>query len=455
MRPLECLLIAVLALSLAWLALGAKGPPKLRYLLLAAPLLALIQALAEGFRWQMAPADLAAVLLPLALPAGRRTWIALAGLCALLAALAAALGLAIPVRPLPPPPGPYAIGTRLYDWRDDSRPEPFTADPADHREVMAQVWYPAAPGSREPLAPYVADARTVAPLARLLKLPDFMLSHLSLIRTNARLGAPAAAGRFPVVVFAHGRGGWRGHNSQQIEALVLRGYVVVALDHAYGAAGTVFANGRLAAFDPRMMDRRFEDRMMPVFAADTAFALDRMAALDRQGPLAGRLDTSRAGIFGLSMGGIVAAESCRTNPRFKACLIIDVDLPADVTRQGLAQPAFYMARDLASMRREGWPEGISRLTYDTNAVAFARNGGPAWRLLLTGAFHTDFSDQPLLCARPVCRWLGLSGPIGEGRTAAIAEAYEAAFFDRWLKGLPAPLLDRPPPFPEARLDRRG
>ena len=126
--------------------------------------------------------------------------------------------------------------------------------------------------------------------------------------------------------------------------------------------------------------------------------------------------------------------------------VIDVDLPDDVTRQGLSQPAFYMARDLASMRLEGWPAGIGQRTYETNALAFERNRGPAWRLLVTSAFHTDFSDQPLLCARPVCRWLGLSGPIGEGRTAAIAEAYEAAFFDRWLKAAPAPLLDRPSPF---------
>jgi predicted dienelactone hydrolase len=454
MRPLEILLLGLLALLSGWLAFGAPGRARFWPLLFLAPVAALIEVLIESARWQMTPAYLAALVpvAALALNFWRRG--AVAGAVFGLTALSLGLGLGFPVRPLPAPPGPYAIGTRTYDWADPARPEPFTADPADHREVVAQVWYPVASNAKGPLASYVPQPATLAPLARLLKLPAFALSHLSLIRTNARVEAPAAAGRFPVLVFAHGRGGWRGHNTAQIEALVSRGYVVVAVDHAYGAAGSAFPDGRLISFDPRMMDRRFEDVMIPVFAADARLALDRLTELDRQGPLAGRLDTGRAGMFGLSMGGIITAETCRGDPRFKACLIMDVDLPPKVAAQGLPQPAFYIDRDLATMRKEGWPEAISRLTFDSNQQAFGHNQGPAWKLQITGPFHADFSDMPLLCARIVCRALGLSGPIGKGRTAMIVETYEAAFFDRWLKGGAAPLLDAPPPFPEARLDRR-
>src|SRR5690625_2426371 len=64
-------------------------------------------------------------------------------------ALAVLFGAAAVVAPrprLPRPTGPYAIGTTVRTWTDDSRPEPFTADPDDHRSVVAQIWYPAAPG---------------------------------------------------------------------------------------------------------------------------------------------------------------------------------------------------------------------------------------------------------------------------------------------------------------------
>lgn len=454
MRPLEILFLGLLALLAGWLAVGAPGRVRFWPVLLLPPVAALLEVLAESARWQMTPAYFAALvpIAAMALNLWRRGPVA--GLTLGLAALALALGLGFPVRPLPPPPGPYAVGTRTYDWVDPTRPEPFTADPTDHREVVAQVWYPIASNAKGDAARYVPQPAVLAPLARLLSLPAFALGHLSLIRTNSLTDAPAAAGRFPVLVFAHGRGGWRGHNTAQIEALVSHGYVVVAVDHAYGAAGSAFPDGRLVSFDPRMMDRRFEAAMMPVFAADARFALDRLIDLNRQGPLAGRLDAGRAGMFGLSMGGIITAETCRSDPRFKACLIMDVDLPPEIVARGLSQPALYIDRDMATMRQEGWPEAISRLTFETNRQAFEHNQGPAWKLQLTGPFHADFSDMPLLCARIVCRALGLSGPIGKGRTAMIVETYEAAFFDRWLKGGAAPLLDAPPPFPEARLDSR-
>ena len=49
----------------------------------------------------------------------------------------------VPIFHFPKPTGSYAIGTVTYHWVDLSRPELFTTDPNDHRELMAQVWYPA------------------------------------------------------------------------------------------------------------------------------------------------------------------------------------------------------------------------------------------------------------------------------------------------------------------------
>ena len=44
---------------------------------------------------------------------------------------------------------------------------------------------------------------------------------------------------------------------------------------------------------------------------------------------------------------------------------------------------------------------------------------------------------------PLAPWLGVSGPMDARRGQVIVSAYELAFFDRYLKGLPQPLLAGP------------
>jgi hypothetical protein len=43
---------------------------------------------------------------------------------------------------LPAPTGPQAVGRTGFEWIDRSRDEPFTDDPADHRELVIWMWYP-------------------------------------------------------------------------------------------------------------------------------------------------------------------------------------------------------------------------------------------------------------------------------------------------------------------------
>ena len=68
-------------------------------------------------------------------------------------------------------------------------------------------------------------------------------------------------------------------------------------------------------------------------------------------------------------------------------------------------------------------------------------------------FHLDMTDAPLLSS--LVPWPGLAGPIGAERVHGIINAYSLAFFDRELRGRPAPLLDGPPPpFPEVTFEAR-
>jgi len=160
--------------------------------------------------------------------------------------------------------------------------------------------------------------------------------------------------------------------------------------------------------------------------------------------LTGRLDLSRAGTFGISLGGEIAAQACATDPRLAACLIMDVWIPATVVTAGLRQPVLFLTRDADTMRQEressgGWTEHDIAVTLDTMRATFARCTGGGYYVEVPGLFHVNFTDLPYWL--PASTPLGLSGPVDGRRGFAIINAYSLAFFDRHLKGASAPLLD--------------
>jgi predicted esterase YcpF (UPF0227 family) len=70
--------------------------------------------------------------------------------------------------------------------------------------------------------------------------------------------------------------------------------------------------------------------------------------------LKSRLDLNHIGIFGVSLGGIVVAEACRTERRLRACLVMDAPMPASIMLDGLQQPSMWLTRDAQTMRNENW-----------------------------------------------------------------------------------------------------
>ncbi len=461
MRPCELLLVLICGAAVMSAMFAERFGLRWSGLLAGlAVVVAVVQIAVEGWRWQMVPAEALSGVLALLWVSGRGIgpgWPGAAlGVVGL--GLAIALPSVLPVFQLPKPAGPDAIGTLTYHWVDTDRAEVFTDDPNDRREVMVQIWYPAQPQPGAATAPYIDDPAVLEPLAQLLHLPGFLLSHLRYIATNAVQDVPVAGAdaTYPVLIFSHGRGGYRQHNTLEIEELASHGYIVAAIDHPYAASGVVFPDGRRVTFDPRMTERAFVDGKVPFLAQDALFVLRQLAALnqdDPRGVLAGHLDLARVGIFGLSLGGEVATEACTLEPGFRACLAMDVWMPADVIAKGLRQPTMWITRDAATMRLEGWKEADVRETWDTMRGVFEQLPRDGYFVQIPGMFHQDFSDAARLS--PLTDVLGLTGPIDSDRAHAIVSAYTRAFFDRYLKDQPAPLLAGPSAdYPEVLFDRR-
>ncbi len=215
----------------------------IKYSALIAPAFALIQIVVEGPRWQMIPAYALAIIFFViwlsgtTLPGVRHLprYITIPGVVAgvLILFLAVALPVLLPVFRFPQPTGPYAIGSVTYHWVDESRSELFSTDPGVHRELIAQVWYPARNETSGPPLPYIPDAGDLTPaIGQLLHLPGFVFSHLKYVTTHAVGSAPIADDRpnYPVLIYLTGVDGFRSVSTFQIQELVSHGYIVVGLD---------------------------------------------------------------------------------------------------------------------------------------------------------------------------------------------------------------------------------
>jgi hypothetical protein len=300
-------------------------------------------------------------------------------------------------------------------------------------------------------------------------LPTAAFVHLGNLATHAARGAPMAEGqptRFPVLLFSHGRCGFRQHNTVLAEELVSHGFIVVAIDHPHAASGVEFPDGRIAWFEPRLLppwprevspgSELALEHVLPYLARDCLFALEQVHELDRGDPngiLTGRLDLGRTGIYGVSLGGMVAAEALQLEPRFGPCLIMDTYLPPSTVARGMRRPVMWISRDAATMRREGWSEADVTDTQSSMHTGFERLGGDGYLVLVPGMYHIDFSDGRLLS--PLIEERGIAGSIEGGRTRQIVNTWSRAFFDRHLRDMPVPLLDgRTEAFPEVRFSSR-
>jgi len=212
----------------------------------------------------------------------------------LVCVLAAAAGSAVaqsnridtvtPSAPELAPYGKYAIGVRTVQATDKNRPDILNTKEGGptaryDRTLTLEVWYPAAlAAGQKPGGDYRAITRDPAITATL---------HGQAVRDAAPLTTDAP---YPLVVISHGYPGNRYLMSHLAENLASKGFVTVSIDHKESTYDDQ------KPFASTLYNRAF----------DQLFVLNEMERLGKPGSgsfLAGRLDASRTGIVGYSMGG--------------------------------------------------------------------------------------------------------------------------------------------------------
>jgi predicted dienelactone hydrolase len=274
-----------------------------------------------------------------------------------LLAAATALPALLPVPPIPAPGGSHRVGTQTWVLIDHSRRELYSRND-EPRKFMVQIWYPANPRPDDIRAPWMNEARIYGrAISKYLGMPGFFLDHLALTKTPAWQDAPLepSANGYPIIVFSHGWNGFAAQNTGQAVELASHGYVVVAIQHTYGAVVSVFPDGVVAYNNPSALPRGAPDHeydpaarlLADQWAGDIAYTLDMMGnmVMDVRGSFWGAFDLSRVGAYGHSTGGGAAIQFCGTDPRCKAVLGMDpfmTPVSEEVLESGVAQPAFFM-----------------------------------------------------------------------------------------------------------------
>lgn len=157
-------------------------------------------------------------------------------------------------------PGPYVAGVSTIDVDG----------------VLVEVWYPADPAAASRPAD-VYDMRDALPASMREDIPETEPTRFT---TLARRDAPAAEGRFPLVFFSHGLGGFRQQSSFLTAHLATWGFVVAAPEHAERNLAAVLEGDMLS------------DLAIPQIRA----ALEVLRELPQ-------VDASRIGVMGHSAGG--------------------------------------------------------------------------------------------------------------------------------------------------------
>jgi len=255
------------------------------------------------------------------------------------------------------------------------------------------------------------------------------------LRTHALASAPIARGRHAVIVFSPGFGLTGALYTTLLEDLAAHGYVVASIDPTYEAFAVQFPGGRVEKPRvPKTLDAL--EQSLAVRIADARFVLGRLAALERRGRFAGRLDLARVGVVGHSIGGATAVNILLVDRRFRAAVDLDGSILGPVVGRRLGRPVMLLTSNGAY--RED--PTLQRL--------WARLDGPRIRLLVARSGHYTFSDLAVLLpqfgpAVPPGLQYDPIGTIPPGQAIPAIRAALEAFFDRYVRDRPTPLLERP------------
>ena len=345
--------------------------------------------------------------------------------------------------------GSYGIGVQSLHLIDPSRPEPFTTDPNDTREIMVQLYYPTDNAAIGEPVQYM-DPLTFLWLKNQSPIPLFTIPNdaYTFVHPHGQMQVPIAPGLHPVLIFSPGYDGVYQIYTSLIEDLASHGFVVAAINHPYVSGIVVFPGNRTVYIatppsDPAQHDA-FLAMSLGVMVGDAKFTLDVLTQMNLTDPVfAGHFDLGRVGMLGHSFGGGNTGVCCFEDARFKAGLTLDGYFSPSFINGTIHQPFCMMVQDSRYL------PGI-----DNNTMyVWNHTTNDTFVVGIRNSTHYAYTDVGVLLSHlvPAIPPKALNfGAIPPKRMVNVTRAYEVAFFEVYLMGHPLQeLLDLSNSYPEA------
>ena len=282
----------------------------------------------------------------------------------------------------PPDPlsaGPFPVGVTTAVFVDAGRTDNFTKQP---RTLVTEIWYPATDEAQQmpknKYSDFIPGGVTPEIDELIAKTYKMSASEVDKLYWNdSHRDAPVREGRFPLVVFSHGNGGSRHQNTFWCDYVASHGYIIVSADHTGNARWTIL-DGKPIASQASERGNSAKDRPL-----DVSFLLDQMIRWDKGADprFAGRIDTDRAAVAGMSFGSFTAHWASDRDPRFRAVVAMS---GAPMSHTNLTVPSLRM------LGTEDRTLGVlgNALIRDNHA----KHTGPSFLLELKDGGHYSFTD---------------------------------------------------------------
>ena len=142
---------------------------------------------------------------------------------------------------LPPARGPFPVGRASYTWTDSSRHEPWVDNPAELRQLLTYVWYPAG-SAVGPVAPYFPSLEQLRDQFHWYERFVIRSVRSQVLESADVVPAPQ---EFPVLLFSPGANNSCLFYSCILADLASHGFVVVGMDHCHEGRGQVLSDGTI------------------------------------------------------------------------------------------------------------------------------------------------------------------------------------------------------------------
>lgn len=331
--------------------------------------------------------------------------------------------------------GPYPVGVTRTLLVDPSRDDATTKS---LRTLPTEIWYPSTAATEHlPLnkhSDFLFNRNPAMTMALKMAFDVDVSGFDAQFENTAFRDAPVADGKFPLIIFSHGNGGFRMQNVFWCEHLASHGYIVVAPDHTGNSAATII-DGKLVVYNN---DRIQAAKDRPL---DISFVITQMGRWNTEGDsrFTRKIDMDKIGVGGHSFGGYTCSWVAAQDDRIDA-IVPMAGIAPNLPEANDCPVLILMATEDDTIGTEG------------NAVIrdyYANSTGPRYFVEFVDGGHYSFTE--MFQYRP-----NFGDGIGTGTRITNGEAvtftpkdiiyrytngYSLAFLNKYIKGDTDPAID--------------